>query len=407
MKKLNVVLFCLVGTLIFFITNSYAMHQDTELLLKLLENKGVITSDEASDLKKAVEAGIETETAVPPQRIEQESHDMDSAEIREALNWLRKVKISGLIEVEAFTSDRTYFGNTSLSKRDSSDITLATVELGLDAMINQWVSGHILLLWEEDDTEEVVVDEGTITIGNIEKFPLYLTAGKMYVPFGNFESNMIQDPFTLELGETRESAVLLGFEQNGFYASAYAFKGDVKQTHERERVETFGGNIGYSFENDNISFDAGVDFINNLESDNISDAIEDLGIIDDNVPGFAGHIIFNCGPLMLIGEYLGTTEDYKAGELYFEKVKPETWNIEAAATAEITGKEVTFAIGYQGTEDLMGYLPEDRFMVSMCTEIFKNTSAALEFYHDEDYDKKDGGTGRDANVVSAQLAVEF
>lgn len=403
MKKLNLVLFCLMGTLFFFITNSYAMHTDTELLLKLLENKGVITSDEASDLKKAVEAGIEAETAAPPQRIEQESLGMDPAEIREALNWLHRVKISGLIEVEAFTSDRTDFGNTSLSKRSSNDITLATVELGLDAMINQWVSGHILLLWEEDDTEEVVVDEGTITIGNAEKFPLYLTAGKMYVPFGKFETNMIQDPFTLELGETRESAVLVGFEQNGFYASAYAFKGDVKQTHERERVETFGGNIGYSFENETISLDTGADYINNIDSD----GLDGLGIIDDTVPGFAGHIIFNCGSFMLIGEYLGATDDYKAGEIYSEKVKPETWNIEAAVTAEITGKEVTFAIGYQGTEDLMGYLPEDRFMVSMGTEIFKNTSATLEFYHDEDYNKKDGGTGRDANVVSAQLAVEF
>jgi len=65
---------------------------------------------------------------------------------------------------------------------------------------------------------------GTITLGNMEMFPVYLTAGKMYVPFGNFESNMIQDPVTLEIGETRESAGQVGFEHSGFYGSAYALK---------------------------------------------------------------------------------------------------------------------------------------------------------------------------------------
>ena len=85
-----------------------------------------------------------------------------------------RVSLSGLIEVEANVGD-------NFKGDDESDVALATVELGIDAQINEWVSGHILLLWEEDDTEPIDVDEGTITIGNTEKSPVYLTAGKLCI----------------------------------------------------------------------------------------------------------------------------------------------------------------------------------------------------------------------------------
>ena len=85
--------------------------------------------------------------------------------------WSERLTFSGLIEVEAFTMD-------GYNGEDESDIVLATVELGVDAQIADWVSGQIVLLWEEDDTEPMDVDVGTITLGNMEMFPVYLTAVK-------------------------------------------------------------------------------------------------------------------------------------------------------------------------------------------------------------------------------------
>ena len=72
-----------------------------------------------------------------------------------------------------------------------NDIALATVEIGIDGEINPSVQGHVLLLWEEGESENIndFMDEGTITISNPEKCPYYLTAGKMYLPFGSFESS--------------------------------------------------------------------------------------------------------------------------------------------------------------------------------------------------------------------------
>ena len=69
----------------------------------------------------------------------------------------------------------------------------------------------------------IVVDGAVITLGNTEKNPVYLAAGKMAVPFGNYETQMISDPLTLEIGETAEDALQLGVEAGGFYGSVYAF----------------------------------------------------------------------------------------------------------------------------------------------------------------------------------------
>ena len=68
-----------------------------------------------------------------------------------------RLSISGVIEAEAGYEDRTY-NNPSKQDEESSDITLATMELGIDADISKYVSGHFLLLWEEDDPEPVDLD---------------------------------------------------------------------------------------------------------------------------------------------------------------------------------------------------------------------------------------------------------
>ena len=42
-------------------SNAHALSQDTELLLKLLEKKGIISKEEAATLRQEVEAGTPTE----------------------------------------------------------------------------------------------------------------------------------------------------------------------------------------------------------------------------------------------------------------------------------------------------------------------------------------------------------
>ena len=347
---------------------------------------------------------LEHEVKALKDKLDERSGAEESGALEKLLQLTDRLSFSGLIEVESFVRN-------SFDGEDESDITLATVELGLDAQIADWVTGHILLLWEEDDTEPIDVDEGTITLGNPDIFPVYLTAGKMYVPFGVFETNMIQDPLTLELGETRESALLMGFDISGFYASAYIFNGDIDEYGDDNEIKCYGASAGYAFENDNMGLDIGVDWINNLvDTDGLGDFVEEEGLaLKDYMGGLAAHAILNAGLFTLIGEYVGGTDDpeFNLGLFEVELEAMSAWNIEFGYTFEMVGKEATLAVAYQGTDECGGFLPEERYLAAIGIGIGEYVGLALEYAHDDDYDKVDGGTGDDADMITVQLAVEL
>ncbi|HHB75788.1 MAG TPA: LbtU family siderophore porin, partial [Desulfobulbus sp.] len=134
----------------------------------------------------------------------------------------RYIDFSGLIEVEGSTSQ-------DFEGVNESRFTLSTVELGFVGKMSDWASAHLTLLYEEDGDDKVLVDDAHIILGNTNRFPLYLNAGRQYVPFGNFTTNMISDPLTLEIAETQETALQIGFKAAGAYGSVFAFNGDTNE----------------------------------------------------------------------------------------------------------------------------------------------------------------------------------
>jgi hypothetical protein len=322
-----------------------------------------------------------------------------------------KVSFSGLVEVEA-GFEKGY------ENEDTSDIVLATVELGIEAELCDWATANVVLLWEEDDTEPVDIDVGSITLAS-EDSPFFLTAGRIYIPFGNFETHMVSDPLTLEIGETAESALQVGFESGGFHASAFVFNGDIDQDGDDDEIKNYGVSIGYACENDNMSLDVGVDWINNIwDSDGLGDIVEeDLDLpLDEYADGIAAHLILNFGSFCLIGEYVGAMNDSE-----FNVYSPVTqtlvdvskveelkaWNIELGYSFEVAGKETTFAIGYQGTDKMGGVFPEDRYIGAVGIALCEYFGLSVEYVHDEDYGINAGGTDDDADIVTVQLALEF
>ncbi len=331
-----------------------------------------------------------------------------------ALKWSDRITFSGVVEVEAGHAEE--FDGT-----EGSDATLATVELAMDVVINDWVNVNVVFLHEEDDTELVDVDSGTITIGNLERHPLYLTAGLMGVPFGNFTSNLISDPLTLELGETFESAIQLGFENQGLYGSVYVFNGDANEVNSDSDLEQFGANLGFKHESEAFNLDIGGTYINSIEdSDGISDALGTttsatvttaVDTMPNHIGGVSGYGVLGVGPVMLAGEYLTATEDFDVSKMAWnttQGARPRAWNAELGYTLDVNGKEVIFSTAWQGTREALALgLPESRFLVGASVGILENTGLALEWMQSDDYEVAEGGTGRDVDATTLQLAVEF
>ena len=243
------------------------------------------------------------------------------------------------------------------------------------------------------------------------------------MPFGTFESQMVSDPLTLEIGETREAALQLGFEALGIYTSAYAFNGETRSGN-NDKIEHFGANLGMDKELELLRFDIGLSYLNNIaESDSIQDYLAGATgtqKIKDNISAWGGHVILHMGPFTGIGEYISAVDDFAAAELPFNGsgAKPEAWNLELGYNFELWGKEGTFALGYQRTDQALSLgLPEERFLSTLSVGIFDKTTLSIEWTHDEDYGSGDtgvdaegnpvAGTDHGAHTLTAQLAVEF
>lgn len=323
------------------------------------------------------------------------------------VDWFKNIEIGGVAEVEASYNDPD-------SGSTSSDIVLATAELVVAAQVNEWVSTETTLLFEEDETD-LEVDVAVVTIADPNR-PWFITAGLLYNPYGTYETNLISDPLTLEIGETRESSVLGGFEFNGFTGGVYMFNGDLEKDGD-DQIDNFGAFAGYGQENENSSFAINLGYINDIgDSDTLQDVIQDnidaAGVsYSDHVAGVSIDSMFTYGPFSVIGEYLMAIDDFELEELAFKDsgAEPEAYNIEVGYGFTISGIDMTAAIAYQGTDEAVALeLPEERIIAGLSAEIFESTALSIEWAHDEDYSASDGNADElGGNTITSQLAVQF
>ena len=104
-------------------------------------------------------------------------------------SFLDTVKVGGAVEVEMTNTK-------SFADVDTSDLTLATVEFYIDTKPHDYLTTHVQMLYEDDGDEIIRLDEAYAVLGNMEKYPLYLQAGKWAMPFGGFDTAMSSDPLT-------------------------------------------------------------------------------------------------------------------------------------------------------------------------------------------------------------------
>jgi len=320
--------------------------------------------------------------------------------------WFENITLSGAIEVEA-GFEKIDYNDPATKDEDSSDIVVATVEVGIDAEITKHVSGHILFLYEEDDTP-LEVDEAIISIDGEDVVPLYLNAGQLYVPFGNFESHMISDPVALELGETRESAVVAGFANDWLDISAGVFNGDIDETGEDNKINSYVAAAVFTLPENTISgfgLSAGASYISNIgDSNSLQDDITDSGVetVNDYVAGYSAFISISVlDRFFFNAEYLTAADEFAAGELSFDggqEFKPSTLYVELAVGVI---DDLEIAVRYEASDDCGDFLPEKRYGGAVTYGLFENTSLGLEYLHGE-FKNND-----ETDVITAQLAIEF
>jgi hypothetical protein len=328
----------------------------------------------------------------------------------EGTGWAQHISIGGLIEFGGVWQD---VNMRSGENKDKSDFCLTTLELAVGAEVTEWINVEAILLYEDPTFGEETsldVDGATITIGNTEEFPLYVTGGKMYVPFGALltsfpDDPLVHAPLTLLMGETGEKALLVGLELGGFSASAYGFNGDMDKAGKDNKVDSYG--FDANFQMDFLDLLVGASYISNIaDSDGLSEKAEAQNWdLKDYVAGYDvyGHI--ELGPFFIDAEYMAALDNFKifdGDDAYEEGKKASVWNLEAGF-----GEETQIVAKYAGSDKAanLGY-PKTRYGLCLNQQIHEGVVASVAYLYD-DYFNEDAYDRKDSNLFCAQMAVEF
>lgn len=295
------------------------------------------------------------------------------------------VSFFGVVEVEASYNDHDIDGS-------SSDLAVATVELGVAAQLGNGYSAAVTILYEEDDTD-LEVDVATITKENIAGTGLSITLGQTYLPFGGFETYLINDTLALEMAEARETAAIISWQKSSLSAFAYVFNGDLDKG--ADTLENFGTSISWN----NDSFSLGADYISNiLDSDGLSSMIEndgiDLGDVETATGAYSIRASASLSAVTLLAEYVDT-ESFTVGSFIDRDIN--ALHLEAATDLG----DWTVALAWQETDNAADILPEKRISLAASTSLTDHVGLGVEYWHDQDY------SGDESNNLLLQLSVEF
>ncbi|MFB0520310.1 MAG: LbtU family siderophore porin [Desulfatiglandales bacterium] len=328
-----------------------------------------------------------------------------------------RIQLSGLIEFGGAWQDVTYTDGTGL---DQSDLALTTVELTAEAEVNDWANVAITLLYEDatfGDETSVDLDAAALSVGNTEEFPVYFSAGAIYVPFGalltHFPDDPLMDvPLTLLLGETREKALLLGVEHRRLSLSGYLFNGDMDETGQENHIESYGLDAHYSCGDEGV-YDilVGISYISNIaDSDGLEGLLKDRGVntIEEYIGGFDIYLHVGYADFFFDVEYMAATDDFKPTELATDGqgAEPAVWNFEFGYNLAWAGN-LEIALKYAGSDEsgALGF-PKERYGIALNQEIFEGAIVSLAYLNDEyEDDDIDGRDNRD--VVYGQVAIAF
>ena len=244
------------------------------------------------------------------------------------------IQFSGTIESEAGIA--IIQGDETTAE---SDLALATVEVGADVQLSDNVVAHLLLLYEEGENDDnIAVDEGSIALKNVYGTPLAITFGRLYVPFGEFNSHFVSDPFTLEIAEAGKTALQLGIEHQFLAASLALFKsGVVAANDDNNHINNFAFSISATTPEDTlgegISLSAGASLVKNFaDTDGIGDVIGVNFDTDklDNIPfGIGVFTSVGLSRAFLESEFITALSDFSGETTASATFESKPWALNA------------------------------------------------------------------------------
>lgn len=324
-----------------------------------------------------------------------------------------RITLSGTIELDySYASDHDLSDNTN--NQSSFDLDIGTVELGLEAVLHEYVSANLLLKGEALDSDATIFwDEAFFTIQK-EGFPVYFIGGKRGQPFGMFESLFINDPITCDLYEVTKTGATLGatFETFEIDISATLYKGETL-------MDNVSG-AGYGFSRDNAPAYAAKDDLNSYILNMTLSPVENLilSAYFDSEPGDGDRnttagvsVHYEIADFILDGEYIGAINR--------EKHFTDNQEYNEYAWFVSLGYQITdpllAAIRYESFDDDQSVNQDEhldyRYSIGLTYTLFENDNFACSLsgeYRKNEYELSKGSSADESmNEFFTRIVIEF
>ncbi len=332
--------------------------------------------------------------------------------------------------------------------KPQSDLNLSGANLNVTSEIMEALMGSLRISYNPNGSERldettittrvanssIFLNTAFITFGDLNRSPLYASVGQMYLPFGQYNSNLMFAPLSARLGRFRQRPIIVGVQQpgttDGFNASVFAFSGDSFVGPNSNKINNNGANIGYIFNNDVFSFNTGASYVHNIadsggmQNTGASAVVTDAGEYVDNefiefddgpllafrgfgaiqrlvhaVPAFDTRARIGIKPfhLSFYGEIVRTTTAFAEENLSFNDggARPSAWNTEGSYMFSIWDMESSVTIGYgQSAQALALNLPQRTAAISFSISPHKYISCSIGYQYDTAYPITDDASGQ-------------
>ncbi|MBC8210464.1 MAG: LbtU family siderophore porin [Gammaproteobacteria bacterium] len=303
---------------------------------------------------------------------------------------LKEMQISGVFEMEAVAIQSDSNGN-------SNDLLAPALEIEFYTRLTKQISIAFTLVAEDigDSTSNTIADDAVI---NFRLGASTLTIGQSTLPFGRYETGAINDPLTLLLGETSETAFIYNRSTDvGLDYSVYLYNGKSSGSPvAKESLNDFG--FAFNFNIDDWSIGAG--YINNLAN---SDSLLDIGTtVNEKVAGMAMHLAFHFDDWHFFAEHVMALDDFVAGDLngaISSKRKPTASHLEVLLDLEEDRYlSLNLSTSSQAV-DLLDY--ESQFTLTYATMVMQQANLYFELLSAKEYN------GNQDTILGVKLALDF
>jgi hypothetical protein len=315
---------------------------------------------------------------------------------------------------------------------ERSDINLSNAELDIVGEAGPWATTVMVISYDDSrlssgsrvSNSKLGIDRGFITIGQLNKFPMYLTIGQINAPFGAYSSRMLTDTATKVLGKFKDRMVVVGFNLKGLSAQIFGFPGETK-TNDHNVLRHAGFNLNFEHLMNKFKFTIGNSVIGNLAESNGMQKIfanSNFGneVLQKDICGIDSRIkVSYDNKYSISAEYVGAAEEFGRSDLRFNTrgAKPQAFHTEAAVDFLIRDMPSMVAIGCGHTSEALALnVSKNYFFTSYNISLIKGTTLGFEYRHDVNYNWNDVARGpvkaipvdgRHRNTITANLAVYF